>query len=342
MNSGDAIRTASGIIKNLIFDHVTVYQSGGEADIEKSVNCQVTNCLFVDWGFEGIIIPSDPVEAAADSIKDAIIQIDTLAAPALATEDQRVYTIKNNVYGWTPELMGWFNSVDSVIAWLWMDVRTQRFIDVYPNMVAENNIEEYPVFSDPPPTAPLLTYIIHRYNTNFSDENNPDPRADRNGRSSLTDDPTTVGPSADEFDFDYSTSSLAYTHAEGGFPVGDLNWFPVKKAEWEQSQVSVEMKGNSSSLPEHFSLGQNYPNPFNPTTTIAFKLNKAEPISLTIINALGQRVRTLAHNKAYLAGNYTLTWDGRNDNGELMASGVYLYLLQAGKQKQMRKMILMK
>ena len=88
-------------------------------------------------------------------------------------------------------------------------------------------------------------------------------------------------------------------------------------------------------------LFQNYPNPFNPVTAISFQLSALSQVKLEIYNTLGQRVRTLI-NARKAAGSYTVSWDGRNDAGHPLASGVYLYRLKAGNFVQTRKMVLLR
>ena len=94
-------------------------------------------------------------------------------------------------------------------------------------------------------------------------------------------------------------------------------------------------------IPDQFTLEQNYPNPFNPTSTIRYGLPVAADVRLTIHNVLGQRVR-LAVSGRQLAGNHQFVWDGSNDAGEQVASGIYFYRLQAGRFVKTRKMTLMK
>ena len=88
-------------------------------------------------------------------------------------------------------------------------------------------------------------------------------------------------------------------------------------------------------------LDSNYPNPFNPSTTIRFSLAEAGHARLNIYNTRGQLVRSLA-NSNLMAGKHQMTWDGRDNRGKSVASGIYFYRLQAGKYVQSRKMILMK
>lgn len=95
-------------------------------------------------------------------------------------------------------------------------------------------------------------------------------------------------------------------------------------------------------LPTDFALEQNYPNPFNPSTTIEFSLPKTSLVLLEIYNLLGQSVATLADNAQFSAGKHKLVWDGRDDSGNLTASGVYFYRLMAGDYVQQKKMMLLK
>ena len=101
-------------------------------------------------------------------------------------------------------------------------------------------------------------------------------------------------------------------------------------------------------LPKDFNLGQNYPNPFNPTTTIPFRVSSSQfmvhsPVRTTLIiyNLLGQKVNALV-NESLKPGTYQATWDGNNDAGEKVPSGVYFYRLTSGGLSETRKMVLMR
>jgi len=85
----------------------------------------------------------------------------------------------------------------------------------------------------------------------------------------------------------------------------------------------------------------NYPNPFNPETTIQFQLNYSEPINLSIINIKGQRVRTLI-NEYRAAGEHRYNWDGKDDEGEPLPSGIYFYHLSGKTFSVSGKMLLLK
>ena len=97
----------------------------------------------------------------------------------------------------------------------------------------------------------------------------------------------------------------------------------------------------TAAIPESFALLQNYPNPFNPSTTIRYGLPVAAPVSVAIYDVLGRRVRTLLDgNQA--AGWHRITWNGRDDQGERVSSGIYIYRLQAGEFMSSRKLVLMR
>jgi 3-phytase len=98
---------------------------------------------------------------------------------------------------------------------------------------------------------------------------------------------------------------------------------------------------NNQLLPGEFWLGQNYPNPFNPSTTIPFQLQRSAYIKLTVVNTLGQIVRTLIAGQMP-AGEHLMSWDGRDDAGQIVPSGTYLFRLENGVQVQTKKLVLVK
>ena len=101
----------------------------------------------------------------------------------------------------------------------------------------------------------------------------------------------------------------------------------------------------STNLPESYRLEQNFPNPFNPSTTIHFglapKLGENTFVTLKIFDAAGQEVKTLI-SETMAPGEYSVEWDGRNNNNQKVAGGMYLYRLVSGNFVQTRKMVLLK
>jgi hypothetical protein len=148
-------------------------------------------------------------------------------------------------------------------------------------------------------------------------------------------------------DLSYTDSDLL-TAGLGGFPLGDLAWFPTTYATWE-AQESAELANianvlktgvtavdNTQELPQNFQLQQNYPNPFNPSTVISYTIAKAGNVSLRVYNLLGQEVVTLV-NGYQAANSYDVNFNASN-----LASGVYIYELRSGSNVMSKKMVLMK
>jgi|GEM_PF-2721353 len=93
--------------------------------------------------------------------------------------------------------------------------------------------------------------------------------------------------------------------------------------------------------PQRSDLAGNYPNPFNPTTTIQYSLQSTEKVTLEVFDVLGNRITTLVSDVKN-AGEHQAQWNGRDDSGQLVASGVYFYRLTTRNQVATRKMMLMK
>jgi hypothetical protein len=94
-------------------------------------------------------------------------------------------------------------------------------------------------------------------------------------------------------------------------------------------------------IPTDYALHQNHPNPFNPSTAIGYDLPKESLVKLAVYNVLGQKVRTLIEAKQQ-AGSHTVQWNGLDDYGRQMATGMYIYRIEAGRFIAVRKMVLMK
>ncbi len=121
--------------------------------------------------------------------------------------------------------------------------------------------------------------------------------------------------------------------------------------EWTGSVVAGETDRDGaglavqSSIPKALALSQNYPNPFNPSTTIAFDIpgtqGEGQHVEVTVYDIRGRRVTTLI-GEDLEPGSYRLYWDGRDDRGERVSSGIYLYILRAGDRTFTRKMTVIK
>ncbi|MBI5464799.1 MAG: T9SS type A sorting domain-containing protein, partial [Ignavibacteriales bacterium] len=107
------------------------------------------------------------------------------------------------------------------------------------------------------------------------------------------------------------------------------------------STVATDVQQTSSVQPKDFALEQNYPNPFNPSTTLRYALQTRSSVTLHIYDLMGREVSTLV-NDVQDAGAYRAVWNGNSSTGAAVASGSYYAVLEAGSQKFVRKMILMK
>jgi len=130
-----------------------------------------------------------------------------------------------------------------------------------------------------------------------------------------------------------TTSKYHWVLTDVGNPLQKvLGWFGLPV-------LSVEPVGEP--VPGAFVLKQNYPNPFNPTTTIEFSIPTNSKVTLSVYNVLGQKVRTLVNDRLP-AKHYRVLWDGTDDKGNLVPSGVYFYTIRTDGFSATKKMILMK
>ena len=98
---------------------------------------------------------------------------------------------------------------------------------------------------------------------------------------------------------------------------------------------------NKQSMPNVYVLDQNHPNPFNPTTTLRYDLPEDVMVNITIYDMMGRQVKTLINGKQF-AGYKSLKWNATNNLGQSVSAGLYLYMIQAGDFRQIRKMVLFK
>jgi hypothetical protein len=112
------------------------------------------------------------------------------------------------------------------------------------------------------------------------------------------------------------------------------------------SLTVTKKNGSLTVLPSRTLLLQNYPNPFNPETWIPFQLAEGADVTIKIFSSRGELVRaiSLGHKEAgsYLNKDKATYWDGKNEAGELVSSGVYFYAISAGKYAATRRMVILK
>ncbi len=130
------------------------------------------------------------------------------------------------------------------------------------------------------------------------------------------------------YDVSYSTSSMSYTAGTGGFPLGDLNAFPAKKAEWEAWDGTSGIKAQKANKSNINGL-TSYPNPFISGTNMKFEMVKDGDVSLMVYNIQGELVNVLV-NQEQSAGIYKITWNGTDGAGSELPGGIYLAVLKVG------------
>jgi hypothetical protein len=106
---------------------------------------------------------------------------------------------------------------------------------------------------------------------------------------------------------------------------------------WDGARITTEV----DDIPVAFRLRQNYPNPFNPVTTIEFSLARGCAVNLTIYDVSGRAIRRLVHEPRP-AGRYREIWDGTNERGARVATGLYFYRLEAGSFTSVKKMVFLR
>ena len=116
----------------------------------------------------------------------------------------------------------------------------------------------------------------------------------------------------------------------------------IKIYNYAAANLVMEVKSTTDAfLPQQVELYQNYPNPFNPTTEIRFSIPRQEKVTLSIYDLLGKKVKSLV-NETRAAGKYVVKWDGTNEAGIQVASGIYFYKLNYDRGSKIRKMLLVR
>ena len=104
----------------------------------------------------------------------------------------------------------------------------------------------------------------------------------------------------------------------------------------------VEIPNHKNPIIDNLTLAQNYPNPFSGLTIIKFNLPKSIRISLAIYDITGKEVIKLINNQIYSPGEHEIAWNGKNQNGREVSSGIHLYQLKAGEKLFIKEMMLIK
>ena len=325
-----------------------------------ATNISITNNIFVNCNVQPmspILKNADNQELDPDLLPMGFVNVCPDSAGFKAPGGGHFYVDKNLVY-WDPKLTDVVPSAlnaaavngatDWVSQMITMNSRTQAAFDndaAYPYLVEGTWFEKLPAFAN---TASLFTTqldnIIDYVKICVDTTSTQALPYWREVFTASTDFAYSDWPIP--IDLSYTDTDLL-TGGLGGFPVGDLNWFPTQYASWK-AQASTEYANIQNvldvgtdvkqveGLPVSYKLDQNYPNPFNPTTVINFTIPKAGNVTLKVYNALGQEVATLL-DEYKDASNYQV-----NFNASMLSSGIYFYTLKVNEFTQTKKMMLVK
>ena len=126
-----------------------------------------------------------------------------------------------------------------------------------------------------------------------------------------------------------------------GLTGGTVQFVPAFKYGWIRFGSPVSVDENGLNIPNQVTLNQNYPNPFNPSTNIDFALPSDQNVRIEVFNILGQQIKLITDNM-FNAGFHTVSWDGSNNAGEDVPSGIYFYNMSADGFVQANKMMLLR
>jgi hypothetical protein len=330
----------------LEFNHNTIFFSaqGGAFDLYQMTNAVIKNNIF--FSVSSAAYPLSWYNNVPGSWGSAVIPIDSLrslaAAPYNFKESERHITITNNAYFWPQQIVDNWNQLNAAGISGITPLRPPDFINTQPGMLTDKTSWPYINVAnndsvDPGFNASLVQMAGSKMAI-FVDtlwHNNESGLGIRPYVYSLYDPPTWDGVPTNWASIQgypvpenlaYSNTSLQHAGTDGK-ALGDLNWFP--------EQLTAIVK-NPDIVPAKFELSQNFPNPFNPTTEIQYSIPRSGIVTLKVYNMLGQEVTTLV-NQQQTAGSYKVDFNASN-----LASGIYLYKLQAGNYTLTKKMVLLK
>lgn len=324
------------VVQYLEVDHCTFVNSLKHPFHQHQwLKAKFTNNIFYNSGSLAFT-PKEAESQDPHGLPYGLINVDTLTGNTLGTpgpytipENQRSIIVKNNLYYFSNEIQNYWATHDSVVPQPFMNERTTAMFandDVWPGLVAENNWNQDPMFNDFPDLSVAVAKLAQVCN---------DIRAGNTHEWDWDSDQASDPEFYTVFiQYPLPENFRSYSGLKGtdGNPLGDLRYYPP-------DMVGVEEQ--ESQIPASFELKQNYPNPFNPSTIIKYQINQTGIVNLTIYNLLGEKVKSLV-NELKTPGNYSVVWDGKNDIGNRVPSGVYFYKLEMDGVSLVKKMMLVK
>ena len=370
MGQGSMYRLRPGYtFKRIIFNHNTFVNSAGNTFMNPGYqsNVSLTNNIFINCNlqcFAPVLSNLDVRETDAGNLPMGLVNVYPDSAD-IANNTPRKFLCQDNLVYWYPSFADMdsilnANKIDGATNWqsqkIIMNVRTDSMFKhlgpysaaQYSYLVTDTWKNQLPSFTDTKDLfstqlSKLKTFALATVDTT-SLTSLPAWRLINTGSGDFLKSDWPIPVDLSYSDADLQTSGL------GGFPIGDLNWFPDKKAEWlvqrtdEYNYINSALNSGhltaashtKENLPAEFQLHQNYPNPFNPGTTISFFLPKAGYVTLKVYNILGREVATLL-DEFKAAQTYNIKFNGKG-----LSSGVYFYRLKVNNIEKSKKMLLIK
>jgi len=362
---GTLYKARDGVtVDKMLFNHNDFIDCSGFVFMNRGdqTNLSTTNNIFVNCQLQGycpVLSSADAGETDIDQLPMGLvnIRVDSTFSANIGTHG--IYADKNLTY-WDPSLASIIttlntNKVDGSTAWvsqmITMNTRTAGLFAnkaTYQNLTNGKWYSKLPTFKNTDVLFSTQLATIKAFATATVDTSygTPMPSWRQSGNAEpanfiYADWPIPV-------DLSYTDSDLL-ADAMGGFPLGDLDWFPTTYTTWKAQEATelayiatvlstgvTSVPSEAQQLPEKFQLQQNYPNPFNPSTVIGYTISKPGNVTLKVYNLLGQEVATLV-NGYQTANSYNVTF-----NAGSLSSGVYFYEVRSGNDVSSKKMILMK
>lgn len=357
--TSEIVRESGALIRNFFFNHNTVYNVGAisrndaRVNLSRIVNGTFANNQFIniaplgdittDWDYFG-----GEIEGRTDS--GSLFPLDSLKADDLGiAETDRNVVIANNNFHWDTELLNYFDTIDTVQVFSILSPLAEDFVDAGLVTLAAN-LDEDVEFANAPDVQRAIGYSQAWYTT-FCDDDPPLETCDFQTNPAEWDPLVSVAamPWPIPEDFSYPTTAASYTGGTGGFPVGDLNWFPEQKAAWIAAgggngtvvgglPTPIEDLGNQ---PSAFRLRGNYPNPFNPVTSVVFDLDRPADVTVRVYDLMGRNVLELPTLRLTAGTGHAIQVEASS-----LSSGIYFYEVDARigttAMKQTGKMVLLK
>jgi len=310
--------------KYFLFDHNTIVnEMKWPIHSYWLTNAHVTNNLFYNCHSFGED-SDDKVGQDPDKLIYGIINISSIPSDILAShklkEEERAYELKNNAYFYSQEIFDYWDSYKEkgVKPEIWMNTRTTAMFandEDYPNLVEEKTYYMDPHLKEAGTgTVEMVKWMERKRDWKNNKYWGWDPDGDKFA---------VQWPFPEDLTY---TNDTLLTGAQGGFPVGDLNWYPDQKALWEVWEPSGvnDMPYNKN---RNLTFENVYPNPFTDEVSINFSLDNSSVVEVDILDITGNKVASL-YKGTKGSGHHTVTWNSTKNNA-IIQSGLYFYRIKS-------------